>query len=330
MWLKTKKCVLGVTAMLIGTVTVSATNAEEQVIDRVVAQVNKQIILLSELKTRISPFEAQLQRIPDKDTRARRRKELYKQSLDQMVDEQLIVQEAETLKITVNDADLERAVSEVMRRNNLTREQLEAALAQEGKTLNEYKYTMLRPQLLRLKVMNVHVRSRIAVSDDELKARYQKNVRSLGAETRVKIRHIFIHLPPQLSEQQVADRKALAAQLRKQIDEGADFAELARKHSDDSIARSEGGDMGYITRGTLPSRIDDAVFSAKAGAVLGPLPSTRGLHIIKVIDIQESSARPFESVKNELQMQLLNEKTEKATKQWLSEMRKRSYIDVKI
>jgi parvulin-like peptidyl-prolyl isomerase len=248
-----------------------------------------------------------------------------------MIDEALIKQQARKLKLKVSDKDLELAIKDVMRKNNLTREQLEQALRQEGKSIAAYKEKILRPQLLRMRVVNVQVRSRVAVSEDEIKALYQKNLRALGVETKVRARHIFVAIPLDATGKQVIERRRYAAALlAKAKKKGADFAALARKYSQDSVTRADGGDLGYFGRGTLPARIEAVVFSMKKGEVRGPLRAERGYHVIKVVDRKESSARPLSEVKEDLRNQLYMQKVEKATKAWLQELRKKSYVDIKV
>jgi len=304
--------------------------ARGKVVERIVAVVNKNILLLSELNDRIGPLMPQLQRIGDPELRKQRLAQLRHQMLEHMIDEEIIKQEAQRLKITVDDKDLERAVKDVMRKNNLTREQLEQALQQEGKSIAAYKNTILRPQLLRLRVLNIQVRSRITVGDDEVKALYQSNLRKLGVETKVRARHIFIAIPADATRTQVEQRRAAARALLARLKRGADFAELARKESQDSVTRADGGDLGWFGRGTLPSNIENVVFAMKAGDIRGPLRTERGFHIIKLTDRRESSARPFDDVKEELFEELYGQKLEKATKAWLAEKRKSSHVEIKI
>lgn len=303
--------------------------AQARIVERIAAVVNEEIILLSELRARMAPFMAQLQGISDPEARARRTAELQKQALDQMIADKLIKQQARKLKLKVSDKELEKAISEVMRRNNLTREQLKEALQREGKTLSAYKEQLLRPQLLRLKVLNIQVRSRIAISEDEIKAKYNENLRSLGVETKVRARHIFIALLDK-DRAQVATKRALAKRLVSELKQGADFAELARKYSDDSVTRGDGGDLGFFSRGTLPPTVEDVVFKMKKGEIRGPLRSSRGLHIIQVTDRKETSALPYKEVREQLRNTLYGEKMEKATQAWLREERKKAHVDVKI
>jgi peptidyl-prolyl cis-trans isomerase SurA len=321
----------GVAAALLVSTLVAAGGAEAKVVERIVAVVNKRILLLSQVNERVRPLVPQLQQIPDMTMRKQRLKQLRRQVLNHLIDEALIRQEASKLKLKVSDKDLELAIKDVMRKNKLTREQLAAALRQEGKSIAAYKQKILRPQLLRMRVVNVQVRSRVAVSKDEIKALYQKNLRALGVETKLRARHIFVVIPVGASGKKVMDRKryavSLAAQGRKK---GADFAALAKKYSEDSVTRTDGGDLGYFSRGTLPANIEAVVFAMKKGDIRGPMRTERGYHVIKLVDRKESSARSLADVKEELRNQIYMKKVEKATKAWLKELRKRSYVDIKV
>ncbi len=301
--------------------------AAARTIERIVAVVNREIILLSELHERVRPMMPQLQRIPDKTARAQQLDQLRRQMLKNMVDEKLIFQEARKLKLSISDQDLERAVKDVMRRNNLSRKDLEKALAQEGKTITAYKQTILKPQLLRMRVINVQVRSRVSVSQDEIRALYQKNLRKLGVETKVRARHIFILVPEGASLAKIKERKRYATSLASKAKKGADFAELATKFSQDPVTKLDGGDLKYFGRGTLPSNVESVVFAMKKGEIAGPLRTDRGFHVLLLVDRKESQARPLGDVKRKLRQELYGRKMEKATLAWLAEVRRKAHID---
>ncbi|MBW2735258.1 MAG: peptidylprolyl isomerase [Deltaproteobacteria bacterium] len=303
--------------------------AHAEVVERVVAVVGKDIVLLSDLEERLVPLRRQLQRLP-KGQRAGRLKQFRRQALEQMVHQKLIEVEARRLKVRVTERELKRAVEDVMQKNKLSKEQLQEALKAEGKTLADYKEQMLGPQLLRFKVINMQVRPRVSVSEDEIKSLYQKNLRSLGVEAKVRARHIFVSLPANAKAAVVAERKKQASALLVQLKKGADFAKLAKEKSQDSVTKADGGDLGYFGRGTLPSAIEDVVFAAKKGALLGPLRTERGFHLIELTDRKESSARPYKEVRRQLRAQLMGEKMEKTTKSWLAEVRKRSHVEVRL
>ncbi len=301
--------------------------ASARTIERIVAVVNRQIVLLSELNERLKPMMPQVRRIPDKTARAQQLDKLRRQMLKNMVDEKLIYQEARKLKLTISDADLERAVKDVMRRNNLTRKDLEKALAQEGKTITAYKQTILKPQLLRMRVINVQVRSRVSVTADEIRALYQKNMRKLGVETKVRARHIFILVPEGASLAKIKERRAFIAALAQRAQKGEDFAKLATKHSQDPVTKTDGGDLKYFGRGTLPSNVENKVFTMKKGEISKPLRTDRGFHVILLVDRKESQAVPLGQIKRKLRQEIYGRKMEKATLAWLAEVRRKAHID---
>jgi parvulin-like peptidyl-prolyl isomerase len=316
--------------LLVLTAIALAAPVQARVVERIIAVVNEEILLLSDLEDRIRPLLPQLQQLPDPTTREQKLQELKRQMLTMMVDEELIRQEASKLKLDVTEKDLELAIADVMRKNNLTRQQLDDAFRQEGKSIESYKSSILRPQILRLRVLNVQVRSRISVSDEEVRAFYQKNLRALGVGHKVRARHIFFALPKNAGAKEKEARRKEAAALLVKIKGGASFEELAKKHSDDPVTKEDGGDLGYFERGSLPSAIEDVVFAMKKDEVRGPLLAERGFHLIKLIDIKESSARSVDEVKDELREQIYVQKMEKATQSWLTEVRKRSHIDLKL
>ncbi|MCK5798350.1 MAG: peptidylprolyl isomerase, partial [Deltaproteobacteria bacterium] len=303
--------------------------AEAKIIERIVAVVNKDIVLLSDLQERVAPMLSRLGQLPP-EQRKPRLAELEKQILGQMVDQKLIEAQARKLKITVRDRDLELAIKDVMRKNKLTREKLEEALRREGKSILAYKAQILRPQLLRLKVLNLQVRPRVSVGEEEVKALYDKNLRALGVETKVRARHIFVAIPAKATKAQIASVRGKAMKILEAIKKGTDFATLAKKMSNDSVTRASGGDLGYFGKGTLPPSVEDVVFGMKKGEVRGPLRTERGFHVMKLIDRQESSARAYKEVRRRLKGQVFGKKMETATKAWLKEVRKRSYVDIRL
>ena len=308
-----------------------AAPAAAKVVERIVAVVGNEIVLHSELEERVRPMARQLAQIKDKTMRAQRLDELRRQMLDMMIDEKLIALQGDKLKLSIEDKDLERAVADVMSKNNLTRKELEEALAQEGKTITGYKQQILKPQLLRLRVLNVQVRSRVSVSQDEIKALYQQNMRALGVETKVRARHIFVAVPEDADAAVTAKLKARAVELLRRVKQkDADFAAVAKEASDDPVTREDGGDLRYFGRGTLPSSIEDVVFALKKGEIRGPLRTERGFHIIKLEDRKESSARSLDEVKNQLRQTIYGQKMEKSTKAWLGELRKKTHIDMRL
>src|SRR5439155_26315990 len=119
----------------------------------------------------------------------RKAQQQLRQLLDRMVDDALVLQQAGELKLSVEDAEIDRATEEVRKNNNLTAEQFNEALAAQGFTVPAYRKDMRR-QLLRLKVLNNAVRSRISLSEEDVRAFYEQNARHAGGHRSARVRHV--------------------------------------------------------------------------------------------------------------------------------------------
>src|SRR5262249_13879121 len=155
----------------------------------------------------------------------------------------------------------------------------------------------LKKQIIRLKVVSIAVRSRVSVSDDDVKTYYEQNVRATGVDRKVRASHIFIAIPDGATMPQVEQKRTFAADLVRKARAGEDFAKLARENSEDAATRKEGGDLGWFGKGALPAAVEEIVFAMEPGEVRGPIRAERGFHVIKLVDRKDEQVRPFNEVK---------------------------------
>jgi parvulin-like peptidyl-prolyl isomerase len=299
------------------------------VIDRVAAVVNDAVILESEVRKRATPLISDLDDIDDARKRQRQWQQLLRQTLDDMVHEELMVQAANEAKLEVTTEEVEKAIAEVKRSNKLTDKQLEDALAQQDYSIAEYRKD-LRRQILRLRAQNVLVRPRVQITDEEVKSHYAKIAGQSAAVTEVKLRHILISLPDDASDEAIADARRRAGNLMERVKGGEDFAQVALNASDDVESKASGGELGWFKKGLLPPEWDEVVFDMAVGEVRGPVRGPRGLHVFQVVDTKTEPVRGFEEVKEELRNQLYNDELGKQTKVWLEELRKKAHVEVKM
>jgi parvulin-like peptidyl-prolyl isomerase len=308
-------------------------------VERVVAVVDGDVILSSELEERVAPVLTALAQedggrgedglpAPDKEQRAA---QIRQEALDRMVDEELLMAQARQLKLTVTGADVDKAIDEVKKNNHLGDDQLIEALRQQGYTYASYRQD-LRRQIIRLKVLQVAVRPRVSVSDEEVQTFYNDSVRGLseGASAKVHARHIFIEVPEGGPKALVAARRKQAEELMVRARAGEDFADLARRYSQDPATKEDGGDLGIFGRGVLPKELEDVVFSLQPGEVRGPIVTPQGLHIVRMIERVGQGARPLGEVKEQIRNQLYQQELEKQTRLWLQELRKKSHVETRL
>ncbi len=302
---------------------------KQVLIERVVAVVNDTVILESEVLQRASSNAQELDEIQDPREKQRQWKTLVRQTLLDMVDEELIIQGAAEANLEVTEDEIDKAVQEVKTNNHLSDEQLTQALAAQGYTPESYRKDVKR-NILRLRAINILVRPRVTVTDDEVRAYYDKMIASKTTVTAVKVSTILIALSENASDDEKKAARTRAGNLVERAKGGEDFAKLALDNSEDQASKGSGGDLGWVKRGEYPTEWEQVLFSMDKDDVRGPVEGPRGLHVFKVTDVKKDGAKPFEQMKNRLREQLYNEQLEKQTKVWLEEQKKKAHVEIKL
>ena len=301
--------------------------AHARVVEKIAAVVGDSVILASEVEERAAPLLAEATRIPDPGKRAARAAALRREVLEHLIDDELVLQQAAELKLTVTSEQVDASIEEIKRQNNLDDEQLRAALRGQGMTMAAYRADLKR-QLLRFRVINIAVGSRVTISDEEVKSYYDRHMKS-GENLQVRASHIFVSIPENADTTAVKEKQALAQKLLERAQGGEDFAKLAREYSDDPATRSEGGDLGYFGRDMLPKAIEEMVFAMKPGEIRGPVRADRGFHVIKLVDRKTKAPKSLDEVKDDIRIQLRQKEMERQTKTYLAELRKKALVDIR-
>jgi peptidyl-prolyl cis-trans isomerase SurA len=294
-----------------------------RVVERVVAVVNDEIILLTELEQ----FAAPQYRGPDPDTAEGKKQweDLKRKALDGMIDSKLVTQQAVELKLSVTPDEVDRAIQQVKDQNKLDDATFKSALEQQGFTLEGYRKT-LRKQILELKVVNTAVRSRVAVSDDEVKTYYHQNEKLVAGDRQSHLRQILVLVA---NDADADAKKRVAAKVADLARGGTSFAELAKQYSDDEGTKTSGGDLGWVGKGVLVDALDDAMAAMEPGDVRGPIRTDRGWVVLQLVERKSGDLKPYEEIKEQLRKQLYDQQVEKAQQSWLRELRKRSHVDIR-
>ncbi len=329
------RTVLAILIVLVAPVFTGGARAADQAspsvgktIERVVAVVNEEIILDTEVEQWAAP---NLRQGVDYDSPDGQKvwEEAKRKALDQLIDSKLEAQQATELKLTVTNDEIDRAAESVRDQNHLDEATFREALKQQGFTMESYRKTIKR-QLLELKVLNTAVRSRVSVSDDEIKAYYQQNERALGGDKQAHLRQILIAVSADASPAEADRKKRVAQKVLDLARGGTSFNELAKKYSDDALTKDEGGDLGFIGHGVLQDEIENAVAGMDAGDFRGPLRTARGWLVLQLVERKAGDLKPFDEVKEALRKQLYDQQVEKATSAWLRELRKKAHLDIRL
>jgi peptidyl-prolyl cis-trans isomerase SurA len=295
-------------------------------IDRIVARVNDDVITLSELQEEGLPLFERLRENYTGQELEHQVQRAEREFLDQLIMKRLQLQYAGQIGVTASENDINAALKDVLSRNNLTQEQLTELLTREGLTLQDYK-DRLREQIVLARLMNQAVRSRVSVDASEVEAYYKAHQTEFSQPAQVRVRHIFFRLDPGLTRPQLDAVHARATHVLQEARNGGDFADLARRYSEDATA-GNGGDLGFIRRGQAMPEFEEVIFGLKEGQISDITRTPNGLHIVKVDAFTIGSERPLPEIKTEIERRLLQEKMEKRFRDWTTELKDKAFIEI--
>lgn len=293
------------------------------VIERIVAVVNSDVVLLSEVEGIMTALEQAEPPPPGSDLiswRMERRAEV----MDTLIAEKLLDQEIKKLRIDVTEAEIDRVIEGTMQQHKLDRARLEQALAAQGLSYTEYREG-LKKQILKGKIIQLKVKSRVHVNDQDVKSVYAKKVRASSKEFRLKARHMVFLVAPGQDDGE-AKRAALAAKAR--VDGGEEFSAVARTGSD-GPSRSNGGALGEFGKGEMMAEFEEAAFAATPGVVTEPVRTPVGWHLILVDERVSVEERPLEAIEEDLRNQLYEAEVESAFKRYIDELKQKAFIEVR-
>ncbi|WON77646.1 peptidylprolyl isomerase SurA [Serratia sp. UGAL515B_01] len=255
--------------------------AAPQEVDKIAAVVDNGVVLESDVNGLMQSVKLNAQQagqqLPDDKT-------LRHQILDRLIMDNIQLQMAQKMGITISDAELDKAITGIAAQNNMSLDQMRSRLAYEGLNYNTYR-AQIRKEMLISEVRNNEVRRRVNILPQEVEALAKQVGAQNGGETEINLSHILIPLPENPSQKQVNESEALAKRLVNELNTGADFAKLAITYSADSQAL-QGGQMGWGKLQEIPTLFAEKLVDAKKGDVVGPIRSGVGFHILKVNDLR--------------------------------------------
>lgn len=253
--------------------------AERKLLDQVVAIVQDDVILQSELEARVDTITSRLEA---QGTGLPPRQVLQERVLEQLITESIQMQLADRAGMRISDNELNETMANIAERNGMTLAQFEAQLASEGVTYNQAR-EQIRKEMLTSRVQQRQVGNRVRVTDREVE-NYLEAQQARGSNVaEYRLAYIYISVDDPTNEAEVAAAREKAQSLRREIVEGRDFREVAVAESDASNAL-EGGDMGWRAEGQLPSLVAPVVPELAVGEPSPVLENNSGFHMVMVMD----------------------------------------------
>jgi peptidyl-prolyl cis-trans isomerase SurA len=302
--------------------------AEAEVVDRIVAVVNDEIIVLQEVDSLVQGLRQNLDASAYSNEEKQRILADMRQSvIDTLVNRKLIVQAAKELEwLTVSESEVDSTLQRYMQQNNLTEEQLREGLKAEGLTIEDFR-TQMKESSLSSSLENYEVASKIVITREDVKQYYSQNTDKYSGRTTYHLRNIYISAPSAGNTRETQAVENKLAQISAGIEAGEPFENLARKFSESAYA-SEGGELGNLELKDLTPTLRDAIEPLSPGEATPPIETGDGYQILYVQDIHKESDVPMESVYSEIEKELYNQQYSEKQQSWIEGLREKAHIKI--
>lgn len=293
-----------------------------EVLERILAVVNDEIVTERDLQVLLAPVTAQYRTLHTGKELEEKLAEARRDFLNKVIEDKLILSEAKRKKVIVKDEEVDEMITEI--RNKFpAKETFLKAIEDQGLTEKKL-WIRFHDQLMTQKLVNYEVRSRVFVSPGEIAEYYKAHGQDFAQGDRVRLQQILVRIGSRSEE----DAKVFAETLIGRIREGASFEESAKSYSEGAEAK-EGGEMGWVEKGQLLGEIDQKVFEIEEGQITGPVKTSLGYHVFKVVERQRFSVKPLVEVKDQIQDLIFKKKMRERLETWVASLRKNAYISIR-
>jgi parvulin-like peptidyl-prolyl isomerase len=250
-----------------------------------------------------------------------------RQALDQLIEDELLYQEAKRRNLKVERSDLDRRV-DLMQNGYASKKAFKQALAAAGLSYRQWIEQIERSLLIQ-QLQQREISDKVVVTDADARAYYEANKAKFVVPQRWKLRHILISVDP--GAMTVGWKAGLekAKEVYRRVQSGEDFATLAKELSADSTSRDQGGDIGWVHAGQLLVELDEAVRNIKVGDITEPIRTIYGYHLLKLEGLQAKKQLSFEEIDLEgLKERLRKKRLQERREEFLSALKQRADIQI--
>lgn len=272
----TKASALG---LILGLAVSLTAQAKVAVLDRVVAVVNDDIVLQSELNQRTTSMYRSIQQ---SGTQPPPLKVLKKQVLERLISERIQLNMGFNAGVRISDREIDQTIVRLAAGNNLSAEQYMQQIIASGESISDLRENIAN-EIIIMQVQQGSVMRGIHISEQELNNFLNSEEGKLMTSPEVKLGQILISAPSSASTDTIDVSQQKLNDIIAQINQGEDFKQLAIANSDDQSAL-EGGDLGWRKQSQLPSLFTDAIENLNPGEISKPIRSGAGFHVLKLYD----------------------------------------------
>ena len=296
-------------------------------IERIIAKIDDEIIVISELQEFVKPRVDKLKRDYRGAQLSSRIRELELQALDALIENKLIAKRAASLELNVSEKEIEKAIAGILRQNKTTTAGLRAFLESRGMTMEKYREE-IRERLLSRKVESMEVGVRVSVTEQEIADYYDAHADDYReAESRV-VRQIFFPVNKGASPAEIeALRQKAERAYAEAAKPGSDFPQLAERYSE-GPARSRGGSLGSVKKGEVFPELEQLIFSTAKGGTSKPTRTRVGFHVIHVDEVKPGKVITLDRVSGKIHNKIYQDKLAKRRREWITELKRAAFLEI--
>jgi len=244
-------------------------------------------------------------------------------ALQTLIRDAIYAQQAKKYDVSVSSRDIDdsftQQYNDLLKQYSLTEDQLSSYLSGQGETLAQFKQQMRAnvETQLRNKALQDAVVGTINPTDTELEGYFEKNISNYATPEQIRASHILV------ADQATADK------LYNELENGADFATLAKEYSTDTGTKDKGGDLGWFSRGQMVQEFEDAAFALKnVGDISKPVKTQYGYHIIKLTGQKPAHTPTLDEVKDQVRNDYISEVSNQKFSEWYQKVHDQSQITI--
>ena len=298
-----------------------------ELVDRIVAVVNEDVISLYELNRQTEPYVEKIKssQYPG-ETENQLIFEVRSNILQRLIDQKLAEQELQRKNITVSENEIDNAIERIKEAQSLTDEDLKKALQARQINYEEYR-EQTRKQILRAKLVNQEVRSKIVITEDDIRQYYERHKEEYTGERKYHLRNIFTRFDPNSDESDRQFALRTFETILTELENGKPFDELAKTYADSS-GTFESSDLGFYKIEDLAENLREFIKDRQAGEFTPIITGDFGYQIIYVQNIVEAGGKTYQDAAPEIQAKLYNQVIDEKYQAWLQSLRDRSHIKI--
>jgi peptidyl-prolyl cis-trans isomerase C len=285
-----------------------------------IAVVNGSVITRAKLDKEVQRAQQRLS-IRGKPVPDSQLSEFRTQTLEKLIDSELLYQESQKKGIKVDKA----ALDEKFKKQFPDEAKLKKILSGMNMSEAALKSEWLRGMAIREFIEREFV-SKVKVTEKETKVYYDGNPDFFKQSEQVRASHILIKVDPKANKSEKAKARKTLEKIREKLKKGEDFSTLAKEYSQ-CPSSAKGGDLGFFGRGKMVKPFEEAAFSLEPGQVSDVVETTFGYHFIKVVEKKPKSTIPFKEVRDKIGQYLKNKKVQQEMSLYLAELKKEAKVE---